>query len=151
MPLDCSLNADVHNAVDRHIALTMKLDEEDPCKFSLSTPARGLLAYRRVWNCPITKDQNGEDVVGGVPCSTRIISDITEVRKSLQNILDNDGKTIVGCGQKGKRTLGRVPAKQGGKRLKFSTYDDANKWTHPDAKGGVDALKSAVASKISKI
>jgi hypothetical protein len=41
MPWDTSLNQDVKCAVDRHVMNTADFSEDDPLKFSLSTPKRG--------------------------------------------------------------------------------------------------------------
>jgi hypothetical protein len=38
MPLDNNLNEDLHDDVDRQVAATISLDEEDIDKFSMSTP-----------------------------------------------------------------------------------------------------------------
>jgi hypothetical protein len=48
MPLDCSLNQDIHVAVDQH--LHASLPESDERKFSTSCPHRGTSAYIRLWH-----------------------------------------------------------------------------------------------------
>jgi hypothetical protein len=49
MPLDYNLNKDLHDDVDRQVAITHGLEEEDKRKFSMSTPNRATWAYLRVW------------------------------------------------------------------------------------------------------
>ncbi len=66
MPLDNTLNKDIHKAVIRHMAATMKLDDDNPRKFSMSTLKRGSLAYLRVSN----------PIEGVAPTNKRIIQDI---------------------------------------------------------------------------
>lgn len=68
MPLDCSLNQDVHCAVQSMVLMTSFLEDGDKRKFSVSTPPRGYDAYSRVWNCPQMVDSKGELVEeGGSP------------------------------------------------------------------------------------
>jgi hypothetical protein len=52
MPLDNSLNQDLHESVRQHAALTQSLGNDDINKFDISTPRRGSRAYHRVWNSP---------------------------------------------------------------------------------------------------
>ena len=49
MPLDTSLNRDVHAAVSRHAALTDKMDTDNPKKFARGTPSRLSESCFRVW------------------------------------------------------------------------------------------------------
>ena len=71
MPLDNSLNQDLHTAVQQHCILTQDLDDEDPRKFSTSTPKRTAEAYKRIWKY--------------VPSSERIIQDINKTDKIFYN------------------------------------------------------------------
>ena len=59
MPWDTSLKEDVKCAVDRHVMNTADFKEDNPLKFSLSTPKRGARAFMRV--------------LQGVPSSGRIV------------------------------------------------------------------------------
>jgi hypothetical protein len=69
MPLDNNLNKDLHDDVDRQVAATKKLDEDDENKFCMSTPNRATSAYLRV----------------------QIVQDIHKVVTSWINIRDNRG------------------------------------------------------------
>ena len=77
MPLDNSLNQDLHTAVQQHCILTQDLDDEDPRKFSTSTPKRTAEAYERIWKY--------------VPSSERIIQDINKTYALMVRILENRG------------------------------------------------------------
>ena len=49
MPLDSSLNKDLHDAVRRNIGATAHLEDGDPRKFSMASPVEGLDACLRSW------------------------------------------------------------------------------------------------------
>jgi hypothetical protein len=73
MPLDNSLNKDLHEVVSRHRAATCHLrDGEDERKFSISTPERGVDAYFRA--------------LEGAPTSKRIVDDCYRFLDSLKAI-----------------------------------------------------------------
>jgi hypothetical protein len=97
MPLDCSLNQDIHMAVSRHVIVTTDLADDDPKKFSTSTPKRGTSAYLRIW----------DPVSGTAPSSTRIIQDCGKVLSAMQAIYAARGAKVDGLGdRKGKRDGG---------------------------------------------
>ena len=55
MPIDQSLNKDVHDGVSQNIIMSQILDDDDDDsnKFRMNTPKNGLDAYLRIWlNCP---------------------------------------------------------------------------------------------------
>ena len=89
MPLDTSLFNDLDEGVERHIIYTSRLPQEDPRKFSLSTPSRASSAFRRVWK--------------GCPSATRIKQDIQKLTWNMQSIVDAKGCVVPGLGNSGKR------------------------------------------------
>jgi hypothetical protein len=148
MPLDCSLNQDVHVGVERHIRLTIRLPEDDPMKFSMSTPSRGFSAYNRVWNCPRTQDRNGELVDGGIPSAKRIKRDINKVVESMATIFENDRRMVDGLGNRpGERNNGHSRGKNGGKRTKRTTYD-IGAWRHADAENAFNKVKDNAKDRV---
>jgi hypothetical protein len=128
MPWDCSLNQDLSTAVKQHIVYTASLPEDDERKFSMSTPKRGLSAYRRVYD-PDT---------GGCPSSRRIIQDVDKVITSLEAINDCSGVVVQALGdRKGHRQKAAgvtSKAERGGARFRDAEKDKVDKkWYHPDA------------------
>ena len=77
MPKDNSLNKDVDDEVRFHIVLTNHLKNDDPKKFTLSTPKRGSSAYFRVWE--------------QVPCLNCIMQDTNKFLKALTDISNAEG------------------------------------------------------------
>lgn len=65
MPLDETLNMDIHASARYHVAITSHLPNDDPRKFSFATPNEISRAYLRLVDY----------VTGGAPSSTRIIQD----------------------------------------------------------------------------
>jgi hypothetical protein len=97
MPLDCSLNQDIHVAVSRHVVITADLPEENDKKFSTSTPLRGTSAYLRLW----------DPVSGTAPSSERIVQDCRKVLTAMVAIRAANGAIVPGLGnRKGKRDGG---------------------------------------------
>eukprot|EP00940_MAST-03C_sp_MAST-3C-sp2_P002550 g2550.t1 len=85
MPLDCSLFADLKNAIIRHISVTANLRKEDPRKFSLTTPKRAYRAFMRVLDPTLGVNSRGELVqkyrnqaAFGTPSRARICEDINK-------------------------------------------------------------------------
>jgi hypothetical protein len=62
MPLDTSLDNDIHQKVDVHVLMTLEMDTNDKEKFDLSTPAKGWSAYRRVLETVPSSDRITQDV-----------------------------------------------------------------------------------------
>jgi hypothetical protein len=81
---DCSLNKDLHDSINWHILLTSDLADDNPKKFSISTPKRGSLAHFRVLH-PET---------GGVPSSERIMGDVYKIKDSMLAVYKNDGAHV---------------------------------------------------------
>ena len=79
--LDQSLNKDIHESVNRHIAITLSLENGDERKFSLNTPVKAKNAYRRIFR----------DVA---PTMKRIIQDRRNIINSLKWIVNYQGGII---------------------------------------------------------
>ena len=79
--LDQSLNKDIHESVNRHVAITLSLKSEDDQKFSLSTPNMAKKTYRRIF----------EEVA---PTSKRIIQDRRNIVNSLKCIVNHQGGIV---------------------------------------------------------
>ena len=102
MPLDCSINQYVHQAVKNHIAITRPARDNDGRKFSLATLKEGARAYKRVWE--------------GCPSSKLINGDINKVFESMNKIVENDGLCVpeIGNRREGRR---RDAAGEPGRRM----------------------------------
>ena len=131
MPLDTHLNQDAHECVRYHTAATKHIkDENDPRKFSMSIPARGLSAYLRIWDPKLGPD-------AGCPRQDRIKEDIYRiVRGAACTVM----QIFWACGAALKRETGRrrcdepsVNAEQqnwGGKCTKVPYADRPCNWVH---------------------
>ena len=115
MPWDCHLNQDVHASHDHHVLVTKHLKEEDPLKFSGSTPNRMAKSYKRL----LSPDDSGV-----VPSSQRIMNDIKQIIPSLKSIYEAKGVIVEGLGnRKGRRfesNQNKSGKNHGGKRRKRS-------------------------------
>ena len=142
MPLDQSLNQDLHLALDRHAALTRLLPEEDARKFSRSTPKRQDYAYARLLDGKFGR--LGE----GVPAGGRIVQDVAKVIVSYGEVFGAKGTVIQGLGNRdGHRRSVNQPAARGGKREK-GEYTQA--WIHPDARAVVKDFIRASEARSTK-
>ena len=105
MPLDASLNKDLHDGVRRNCQATSHLDDADPQKFSLKDTKMGLDAYLRTWEL--------------VPTSKRILEDIDGVFESMHFIVAAEGVAIPGrANRPGHRFIPK--GGRGGRRVKGS-------------------------------
>ena len=96
MPLDTTLNQDIHEAVNTQVAATKFLPKDHPLKFSLATPKTIEHAYARVY-CPNVKDS-------AIPTSKRIKQDINKVFFALLTVMEAKGKVVPGlASRKGHR------------------------------------------------
>jgi hypothetical protein len=86
MPLDETLNMDIHSSARYHIAITAHLAKHDPKKFAFSTPKEVSNAYLRLI----------DDVTGNAPSSHRIVPDYDKWETSLEKIRQSGGKIVVG-------------------------------------------------------
>ena len=110
MPLDSNLNKDLHEGVSWLCAVTARLDDSDPNKFSKTTPKRALSAYRRAWYPTFLPE--------GFPNSQRIVRDVDRVVDEVYlRIFRARGVVVKGLGtRRGRRNdlgLGKLP--RGGK------------------------------------
>ena len=106
--LDCTLFKDLDDRLNQHILMTHNLPDNDPKKFSLSTPRRLMRSYQRVWDV--------------CPSSNRIVQDITkclminpgEIRRHGGVVAPELGNRV------GKRNANSVTKSTnwGGKRIK---------------------------------
>lgn len=118
MPLDNSLNQDLHESVRKHVSMSLiirKLDASDPRLFSMATSKLTALAYQRIFH-PVT---------GVSPRPTRIVQDINKVMHALKVIYEHEGVYVPGLAKgstKGKRnTAGATAANNnhGGIRVRL--------------------------------
>jgi hypothetical protein len=108
MPLDGTLNMDIHSSARYHVAITAHLAKENKKKFTFSTPREVSNAYLRLVD-PIS---------GNAPSSRRIIQDCEKWVRSLQKIRQAGGKIVEGFGRNGHRR--GHEGKRGGHREKKS-------------------------------
>lgn len=106
MPWDASLNKDVDDAVNRHIAATFHLPQDHDLKFSRATARKQTEAYLRVSN--------------GIPTSDRIIQDCDRTLESLETVRLKRGRWSSNAGLargSGHRAVARTGG-HGGRRVK---------------------------------
>ena len=132
MPWDASLNKDVDDSFQFHVALTKNLLPTDPLKFSASTTQRLDHGYLRLLG-----PENGP--AGGSPTSTRIIQDITKCMGAhLLEIIKARGAIVPGLvSRSGHRSVPCVE-RRGGTRVKNELK--ASAWVHDDAKAAREKL-----------
>jgi hypothetical protein len=94
MPWDNTLNKDGKDEVMQHVSYTCHLPEDDPHKFSLSTPRRGSWCFHHLLE---HKD--------GSPTSKWILQDIAKVFESMEMIRLAKGTLIAGTNRNGRRAL----------------------------------------------
>jgi hypothetical protein len=78
MSWDSSLNKDSHECVNRHIAISKELPDNDPCRFSLTTPKNSTSAYVRALTIS--------------PTSKRVIQDTKRVFVAMHKIRKAKGE-----------------------------------------------------------
>ncbi len=127
MPLDCCLFGDLVKSLNRHVALTFHLPEDDPRKFSRSTTRRQRRAFERLWD----PELQSEDVNAGVPGSDRIVQDINKFTVHLWKIREAKGNAVHGLGnsRNGHRYIAGLGSR-GGVREKSLLCEG---YVHPDA------------------
>jgi hypothetical protein len=121
MPLDETLNLDIHASARYHVAITAHLPNDDPIKYSFSTPNEISHAYLRLVH-PVT---------GGAPSCNRIGQDCEKWIRSLMKIRQAGGNMVEGFGRNGH--IGGNQGKRGGCQPKKPRK--AAKWVHSDASG----------------
>jgi hypothetical protein len=86
MPLDNTLNNDLKASNNTHLIDRVSLDEDDPRKFSLSTPKRCSEAIRRIWDFCLTGKAGEDQHEGGLQGGSRIVQDVYRVIDSYKTI-----------------------------------------------------------------
>jgi hypothetical protein len=86
MPLDNTLNNDLKASNNTHLIDRVSLDEDDPRKFSLSTPKRCSEAIRRIWDFGLTGKAGEDQHEGGLQGGSRIVQDVYRVIDSYKTI-----------------------------------------------------------------
>jgi hypothetical protein len=81
MPLDETLNMDIHSSAKYHDALTDHLPNDDPMRFSFAAPKEISCAY--LWLVDLE--------TGGTPSYKRIIQDCEKWIRSLETIRQAGG------------------------------------------------------------
>jgi hypothetical protein len=76
LPPDNTLNNDLKSSNTTHVMDTLSLNEDDPRKFSLSTPKRCSEAIRRLWDFGLTGKAGEDKHEGGAPSGSRIVQDV---------------------------------------------------------------------------
>jgi hypothetical protein len=112
MPLDNSLNQDVHGSVRKHAVMSLRLCTEwrNDSLFSMATPKEASHAYRRIFD-PTT---------GVAPKPERIVQDVKKVMNALQVIFDAEGVYVPGLAG-GRTPGGRHTATTEGKKPRGGT------------------------------
>jgi hypothetical protein len=122
MPLDNSLNQDVHNAVKKHCLLSMTIHDpnnpHDDRLFSMATPKEAARCYERICD-PVT---------GVAPSSKRILEDVKRVINAFHVVFKHEGAYVEGLA--GGRVAGkrhhattRAIKPRGGRRVRME-YND---------------------------
>ena len=97
MPLDNSLNNDIHQAAKAQVSATRFLPKDDPKRFSFATPETIKHAYGRI-HCP------RYDPRSAIPTNDRIAQDINKVFFCLLTVMEAEGKVVPGlASRKGHR------------------------------------------------
>jgi hypothetical protein len=121
MPLDDTLNMDINASARYHIAITAHLPNDDPIKYSFSTPNEISRAYLHLVH-PVT---------GGAPSCDRIVQDCEKWIRSIKKIRQAWGKMVEGFDRNGHRRGNQ--GKQGGYQEKKPRK--AAKEVHSDSSG----------------
>jgi hypothetical protein len=144
MPLDNTLNNDLKASNNTHLIDRVSLDEDDPRKFSLSTPKRCSEAIRRIWDFGLTGKAGEDQHEGGLQGGSRIVQDVYRVIDSYKTIeKESHGMIVAGLGNSaGRRAEGwratGLKAARGGKRTKMTQEEQDTKLQkrrHPDLIG----------------
>jgi hypothetical protein len=138
MPLYGTLNMDIHSSARYHVAITSHIPNDDPRKYSFSTPKEIPRAYLRLVDA----------ATGGAPSSTRIVQDCEKWIRSLRKIREAGGNLVRGFGRNGHRERSHGN-KRGGYQAK-KPHSPAN-WVHSDDagvpeqkwRGSVDLVKGS--------
>jgi hypothetical protein len=88
MPLDEALTMEIHASPRYHVAITAYFPNDDPIKYSFSTPNESSRAYLRLVH-PVT---------GVAPSCNRIVQESEKFIRSLKKIRQAGGKMVEGFG-----------------------------------------------------
>jgi hypothetical protein len=138
MPLDETLNMDIHSSARYHVAITAHLAKNDPKKFTFSTPKEVSNSYLRLI----------DDVTGNVPSLHRIVQDCDKWERSLEKIRQAGGKIVECFGRNDHRR------RHNGKREGFREKKKQGPtiWVHSDASGlPQHRLRESVAKVETKL
>jgi hypothetical protein len=118
MPLDEILNMYIHASARFHVYITAHLPNDDPIKYSFSTPKEISRAYLRLVH-PVT---------GGAPSCNRVMQDCEKWIRSRMKIRQEGDKMVDGFGRNGHRRGHQ--GKRGGYKAKKPRK--AATWVHSD-------------------
>jgi hypothetical protein len=120
MPWDTSLNKDLHDAIKYHVAATADFYDDDHRKFDMSTPKRGVAAYKRALTL--------------YPLQHRVVQDVTKVFQSMLAVHHARGIKIDGLGNRPGKWFLRSSKPRGGYHPRLQAEDDYGaKVVHDDA------------------
>jgi len=152
MPLDCSLNKDVDDAVARMVAITSiyrdKYGDDDLRVFSRATLPAQLSAYKRVWDPSFCQSRTA-----GAATAVRIEQDFARCfGEHLKKIREAQGCIVPGLGSRnGQRAVAAADQRQenrGGHQVKKG-WDGTTRWIHPDAQPAWDERMRAAEEEAS--
>eukprot|EP01046_Picozoa_sp_COSAG06_P074256 COSAG06_NODE_22618_length_717_cov_64.399676_1_plen_191_part_10 len=152
MPLDCSLNKDVDDAVARMVAITSiyhdKYGDDDLRVFSRATLPAQLSAYKRVWDPSFCQSRTA-----GAATAVRIEQDFARCfGEHLKKIREAQGCIVPGLGSRnGQRVVAAADQRQenrGGHQVKKG-WDGTTRWIHPDAQPAWDERMRAAEEEAS--
>jgi len=152
MPLDCSLNKDVDDAVARMVAITSiyrdKYGDDDLRVFSRATLPAQLSAYKRVWDPSFSQSRTA-----GAATAVRIEQDFARCfGEHLKKIREAQGCIVPGLGSRnGQRAVAAADQRQenrGGHQVKKG-WDGTTRWIHPDAQPAWDERMRAAEEEAS--
>lgn len=111
MPLDTTLNRDLHTCVNIHVDMTNTMNGSDPRKFSLATPKLAASAYKRIY----------DPDSGVAPSSERIVEDIsTVIFDTFEMIADAKGLILSDNNRRDRKRSKQI--KHAGKKRKIGGY-----------------------------
>lgn len=141
MPLDNALNNDIQSSLSLHCAITAHLNDDDPRKFSFSTPSTIVSGIRRIYSTEC----------GNVPSSKRIIQDCNKALKAFGIVYRHGGGMVPGLANRnGHRNVaaGRNTAGWGGVRIKNLLVEEVGRWLHADAVSDKNARTTEIIHRL---
>lgn len=148
---DATSNKDHDDIVLSHVAATPLLAEDDPKKFSLSSPRKMSLAHQKIHNNP-PMERDGEVICNksGIP-GHRIDHNILGTVQHWWQVHHNKGLNINLNinGHRGDANRAEKKANWGGKRTKKTSQP--NRWCHPDAEEAMKEFFTASKDKFEDV